>query len=128
MASSDREIGKTRWAIADGYIPEWSHGPEPQMESHESLAFLNATDRPAHIELEIFFSDRDPAGPYRVEIPARRTKHVRLNELEDPAPLPRGTDFACLVKSDVPVVVQHTRLDSRQPANALVTTIAWSSD
>jgi hypothetical protein len=28
--------------------------------------------------------------------------------------------------SDVPIVVQHTRLDSRQDANALLTTIAFS--
>nr|WP_258013270.1 sensory rhodopsin transducer [Stenotrophomonas maltophilia] len=29
-----------------------------------------------------------------------------------------------LVESDQPIIVQHTRLDSRQPANSIMTTIA----
>ncbi|WP_275093929.1 sensory rhodopsin transducer [Stenotrophomonas maltophilia] len=39
-------------------------------------------------------------------------------------PVPRGTGFATLVESDQPIIVQHTRLDSRQPANSIMTTIA----
>jgi hypothetical protein len=66
-------IGHKHWAIAEGYIPAWSHGPAPQMLSHE-------------------------------------------------------TDYASLIESDVPVVVQHTRLDSRQAENALMTTMAFGSD
>jgi hypothetical protein len=31
-----------------------------------------------------------------------------------------------VIESDVPVVVQHTRLDSRQAENALMTTIAFA--
>ncbi len=37
-------IGQQRWAIAEGYIPEWSTGPEPQMTSHETVCILNAGD------------------------------------------------------------------------------------
>jgi hypothetical protein len=33
-----------------------------------------------------------------------------------------------LIESDEPIVVQHTRLDSRQAANALMTTIAFPCD
>jgi len=54
----------------------------------------------------------------------RRTCHLRFNDLEDPAPVPRGMGFATLVESDQPIIVQHTRLDSRQPANSIMTTIA----
>lgn len=57
---------------------------------------------------------------------AQRTKHLRFNDLKDPAPVPVGTDYACVIESDVPIVVQHTRLDSRQAENALLTTIAYS--
>ncbi len=118
-------IGRKRWAIAEGYIPGWSHGPEPQMASHESVSLLNASDQDAQVAITVFFSDREPAGPYRVTVPARRTKHVRFNDLSDPEPIPRETDYASLIESDVPIVVQHTRLDSRQPPHALLTTIAW---
>ncbi len=73
----------------------------------------------------IYFADREPAGPYRFTVAARRTRHVRFNELSDPAPVPRDTDYASVIESDVPIVVQHTRLDSRQQALALMTTIAF---
>ena len=44
----------------------------------------------------------------------------------NPEPVPRATDYACVIESDVPIVVQHTRLDSRQEANALMTTVAYA--
>ena len=119
-------IGATRWAIAEGYIPGWSHGPEPQFTSHETVCILNAGDSDAHVSITVFYCDRDPAGPYRVTVPARRTKHLRFNELKDPEPIPLDTDFASLIESDVPIVVQHTRLDSRQAANALLSTMAYA--
>jgi hypothetical protein len=78
------------------------------------------------VQITIYFSDRESVGPYRVIVPANRTKHLRFNDLKDPAPIPRGTDYASVIESDVPIVVQHTRLDSRQNANALLTTIAYS--
>ena len=119
-------IGKRRWAVAEGYIPSWSNGPEPEMLSHESVCLLNASDQDAQVELTVYFSDRDPAGPYEIEVPARRTKHVRFNNLEDPEPVPEATDYAWVVESDVPVVVQHTRLDSRQAENAVLSTVAYA--
>ena len=121
-----RQIGQKYWAIAEGYIPKTSHGPEPAMTSHETACLLNAGDQDAHVDITIYFSDRDPAGPYSVLVPARRTKHLRFNDLNDPDPIPRGTDYASVIESDVPIVVQHTRLDSRQDANALLSTIACS--
>ena len=74
----------------------------------------------------MFFKDREPAGPYQVTVPARRTLHVRFNDLTDPEPIPRGTDYASLIESDEPIVVQHTRLDSRQAEEALLSTIAYA--
>lgn len=121
-------IGRTQWAIAEGYIPSGSHGPEPQMLSHETLCILNASDAAAEVTLTLYFADREPAGPYRARVPARRTLHLRTNDLRDPEPVPRDTDYAVLLESDVPVVVQHTRLDSRQAENALMTTIAFAGD
>ncbi len=121
-------VGHTRWAIAEGYIPGWSHGPEPQMTSHESASLLNASDRDAHVEITVYFSDREPVGPYRVTVPAGRTRHVRFNELDDPEPIPKDTEYSSVFESDVPIVVQHTRLDSRQAENALLSTIAYASN
>jgi hypothetical protein len=121
-------IGRRRWAIAEGYIPGWSHGPEPEMTSHETACILNAADDEAHVRITIFFTDREPAGPYRLTVPARRTIHLRFNDLADPEPIPKETPYASVIEADVPIVVQHTRLDSRQAENALITTIAFADD
>ena len=120
--------GRRRWVIAEGYIPAQSHGPEPQMTRHETACLLNAGEREARVEITVFFADREPAGPYRVTVPARRTRHVRFNRLDDPGPLPRDTDHASVIESDEPIVVQHTRLDSRQAALGLISTIAYAAD
>ena len=121
-------VGRKRWAIAEGYIPGWSNGPEPQFTSHETACLLNTSDEEAHVEITVFFSNREPVGPYQLTVPARRTKHVRFNELKDPEPIPADTDYASVIESDVPIVVQHTRLDSRQAENALLSTIAYASN
>lgn len=118
--------GRRTWAIAEGYIPSASTGEGPALESHETVCLLNASDRDAHVEIRLYFTDREPAGPYRVTVPARRTVHQRFNDLEDPEPVPRDTPYASVMTSDVPVVAQHSRLDSRQSELALLSTIAWA--
>lgn len=122
------KIGKKLWAIPEGYIPGWSNGPQPEMLSHETACLLNTADKDAEVRITIYFADREPVGPYHVVVPARRTKHVRFNDLEMPEKIPSATDFASVIESDVPIVVQHTRLDSRQEQNALLSTIAYSSE
>lgn len=119
-------IGRRVWAIPEGYIPGGSHGPAPAMTSHEAVCMLNVGKAVANVEITIFFADRPPVGPYRVRIDGERTRHLRFNDLSDPAPIPRDTDYASVIRADVPIVVQHTRLDSRQADNALLSTIAWA--
>jgi hypothetical protein len=121
-------IGRKKWAIPEGYIPTYSHTTGRDLTSHDALCILNASGEEAHIEITIFFSDRDPLGPYRVTVPPRRTKHVRFNDFEDPEIIPKGVDYSSLIKSNIEVVVQYTRLDSRQAENALMTTIAFACD
>jgi hypothetical protein len=123
----EQGVGLRIWAIAEGYIPSESTGPEPQFTSHETACLLNASNRDAHVEITVYFSDREPSGPYSVTVPARRTQHVRFNELDEPEPIPKDTDYSSVIVSDVPIVVQHTRLDSRQAENALLTTIAYGA-
>ncbi len=121
-------LGHTRWAIAEGYIPSGSTGPDPEFTSHETACILNTGDTDAQVTITIYFSDREPVGPYRFTVPARRTKHLRFNDLQDPETVPRDTDYASVIESDVPIVVQHTRIDSRQAENALLSTIAFAGE
>ena len=125
MGVSSEPLGKRRWAIAEGYIPTWSANDSRELTSHETACLLNAGPAPAHVRITIFYADRDPTGPYQVIVPAGRTLHLRFNDLNDPAPIPKGTDFSSVIESDVPIVVQHTRLDSRTVDVVLMTTSAY---
>jgi hypothetical protein len=118
-------IGQRIWAIPEGYIPSGSVSQAHDLVSHEAACILNASEETAEIKLTLFFTDREPVGPYRVAVPARRTLHLRFNDLTDPEPVPRDTSYACLIESSTPIVVQHTRLDSRDPSIALLSTVAF---
>jgi hypothetical protein len=118
-------IGKKRWAIPEGYIPSKSCSTDRTLVSHETACILNANDRDAHVVLTVFFADREPVV-YQVTVPARRTLHLRFNDLKDPAPVPLDTDYSSVFESDLPIVVQHTRLDSRRAEIALLSTVAYS--
>jgi len=85
-------LGRTILVIAEGYVPRDSTGPAPAMTSHESACILNTGDQEAQVRCTIFFADREPAGPYQVTVPARRTLHLRFNDLRDPEPVPLATD------------------------------------
>ncbi|HET8654166.1 MAG TPA: sensory rhodopsin transducer [Longimicrobiaceae bacterium] len=121
-------IGRRLWAIPDGYIPGSSSGAGRDMESHEAICILNAGASDARVAITVFFEDRDPVGPYRFTVPARRTHHLRVNDFDDPEPIPRATPYASVVESDVPIVVQASRLDTRQAENALLSTVAFAGD
>jgi hypothetical protein len=121
------QIGKKLWTIPEGYIPPDSPDTKgSRFVSHEAACVLNAGDRDAHIEITLYFVDREPVGPYRVLLAARRTQHLRFNDLTDPEPVPRDTPYSSVIVADVPIVVQHTRLDSRRDALGLLSTIAWA--
>jgi hypothetical protein len=121
---SDDVSGRHRWYVPDAYLPAASsHG----VESHESACLLNTSGRNAVVRLTFFFEDREPVGPVDVELEARRTRHVRLTDPEalSGVELPRGVPFAYAVESDVPIVVQHSRLDTSAGAYTLATTVAY---
>jgi hypothetical protein len=122
-------IGRVRWVIPEGYLP--AIGPfsnDRALRSHEAACILNAGDRDAHLRIHIYFRDREPAGPYHCTVPARRTLHLRFDDLRDPEPVPRETDYSSLFESDEPVVVQHTRLDARESVRSLMSTTAYGQD
>ena len=119
-------LGHKRWAIPEGWIPSQSSFADPALTSHETACILNAGSEAAQVRITVFFEDREPVGPYLVTVPPRRTLHLRFNDLKDPAPIPRDTAYSSVFESDVPVVVQHTRLDSRRADVSLLSTVAYA--
>ncbi|RUS46270.1 sensory rhodopsin transducer [Cohnella sp. AR92] len=115
--------GEKHWIIPDGYIPENSSG---ELLSHESVCVLNVSSEEALINFTIFFEDRDPIEDILVVVPPRRTKHIRTSSLnKEGTPIPVGVPYAIEARSDIPIVVQYSRLDSTQAENALMSVVAY---
>lgn len=122
---TDATIGHRVWAIPGGFMPTESTGAEPAMTSRDVVCVLNAGDLAANVDVTVFYADRDPVGPYRFTVDARRVRQVRVNDLIDPEAVPLATPYAAVVAADVPVVVQYLRQDTSQQANALTSVMAF---
>ncbi|MBA7486874.1 hypothetical protein ES707_22436 [subsurface metagenome] len=123
-----RPVGRTVWAIPGGHIPLRTTGREPEETSSDTVCLLNAGAQDAEIEMLVYYEDLEPIGPYRLKVPARRTRHIRFNDLIDPEALPLDTDFAAVITSNVPIVVEFTRKDTSRDRNAIATTLAFPGD
>ena len=122
------ELGRRSWVIPGGHIPIDSTGDEPRWTSHDRLSVLNASDEPAELEMTVYFADREPAGPFELQVAARRVREVRFNDLVEPTAIELGVPYAAVIRASRPVVVQFTRQDTGQPSNAQATTIAYGED
>jgi hypothetical protein len=117
--------GRTSWAIPGGHIPLASTGREPEYNSHDRINILNTGAHQADIQLTIYYADRDPVGPYPLTVPGKRVRSIRFNDLIDPQAMPLDTDYACVLESSVPVIVQFTRMDTSQAQNAIASLMAF---
>ncbi|MFY0762327.1 sensory rhodopsin transducer [Metabacillus dongyingensis] len=120
-------VGKKKWIIPDGFLQPKSTGDQI---SHEAVCVLNLTEENAEIQLIFYFEDRNPLETFFSECGAKRTHHIRLDKIRDRDgnEVPRGVPYAIMVESSVPIVVQHSRLDTSQEALALFTTIGYAFD
>lgn len=118
-------IGAKSWVMALGRIPPESQGAEPECTSRDQIVLLNANTQEVQVEIEIFYSDRDPIGPYRIHVQPRRLRVVRFNDLIDPLPVPLDEDFAAVIRADRPIVVQGSRFDSSPRGEYSTLPVVW---
>jgi len=116
--------GCKTWLIPDAYMPEVGSG---KYVGHEALCMLNTGEVPAQVELDFYFEDRPPIKGVPVTLEAERTWHLRLDRPEQlgGVVIPREVPYAIRVRSNVPIVVQYSRLDVTQPNMSLFTTMGW---
>ena len=102
----------------------------PRPRTHQPRGVLHPerlAGRGAHQAHRLLRGPRSGGIPSS-QVAARRTKHFRFNNLTEPEKIPHGTSYASVFESNVPIVIQHTRLDSRQAENALMTTMAFPGE
>lgn len=118
--------GRRRWAIAGGWAPSRSSGPEPEFTSRDELSLLNTGDALANVRVTVLHAGHDPVGPYRLGVAPRRLRRLRINDLIFPEAVRLDEPYSLVIESDVPVVVQFTRQDTRAAANAGLLATAWA--
>lgn len=119
----ERTVGATLWFIPDGYIPPVSTG---ELTSHESICVLNRHDEDVTLTITIYYEDRAPLERIQEIVGGRRTRHIRTSTLQkDGEFIPVGVPYAIEVESDRPILVQYSRMDATQPANTLMSVMAY---
>lgn len=123
-----KAYGKIDWAFSAGKIPFETNGKEPQMNSHDKIALLNTSEEEAIVELVIFYEDQAPVGTYKIQVGAKRLRKIRFNDLIDPEAIRMERSYSCIINSNIPVVVQFSRMNTGQNANAEMGGMAYPAD
>jgi len=122
MAAPAQGEGARVWIIPDGYLPRGGAG----IDSHEAICVLNTGAEPAQLVVTAYYADRPPRRGNPVAVPGERDVHLRLDvPAEIGLEIPQETPYGLRVESDRPVVVQHSRMDTRLGGMALFTTMGF---
>ncbi len=117
--------GKTHWVFPDAEMP-----PEGvyTLRGHESLIILNMAESDAAVDMTLFFEDAPPVGPIGVTVESKRVRCIRMDDAGALGgyTVERERQYAISLSSDVPVVAQYGRLDTRNQPMAFYTTPGYS--
>lgn len=118
------DAGVKTWYVPDGYYPTISNGSFP---SHEAICVLNTGEEDAHIEITLYFEDKEKMTGFKAVCKAGRTNHIRMDKLKDETGrgVPQGVPYAMMVSSDENIIVQYSRMDTSQAEMALMSTMAF---
>ncbi|MEW9550671.1 sensory rhodopsin transducer [Nonomuraea sp. NPDC050783] len=90
-------VGAEKMAVTEGWV------------AGDRLSLSNSGPRNACVELTFCAEGQRPLGPYRMTVPARRSRAMSLDDLAGPAAaLSPGTLYAVAIVSDADVVAQLT--------------------
>ena len=116
--------GKKVWLFPDGERPPVG---EFELIGHESYVVLNPNDKDAHLTITVYFEEKPPIENVSAMVAAQRVGCFRTHDPEQfgGITLPVGQQYALKIESDVPVVIQYGRLDTRQQNMAFYTTMGY---
>lgn len=117
--------GKKVWIFPDAELPPEGVNVIP---GHESIIITNTGDQDAHIDITLFYTDKDPVRAAHVQVDAKRVRCLRTNEEKDfgSHTAKFGEQYAIMLESDVPIVAQYGRAEPR--AVAFYTTPGYCCD
>lgn len=117
--------GAKLWFIPDAYLAKPADD-DPVYKNHEAICVMNTTSDDARLKLDFYFADREPIENIAVTIPAKRCYHIRMDIPEQVGgyQIPFDVPYGVRVQSDVPIVVQYSRMYATTHNISLMTTMA----
>lgn len=117
--------GAKIWMIPDAYLATPADD-DPVYKNHEAICVMNTTDEDAHLQLDFYFADREPFEDVAVTVPAKRCHHIRMDDPDQVGgyEIPLDTPYGVRVRSDVPIIVQYSRMYATTHNISLMTTMA----
>ena len=117
--------GAKLWFIPDAYLAKPADD-DPIYKNHEAICVMNTTSDDASLQLDFYFADRDPIEDIAVSIPAKRCYHIRMDIPEQVGgyEIPFDVPYGVRVRSNVPIVVQYSRMYATTHNISLMTTMA----
>ena len=120
--------GALTWLIPDAYLATPADD-DPIFKNHEAICILNVTPDDANLKLDFYFEDRDPIEDVEIVVPAKRCPHIRLDKPEQVGgyDIPLDVPYGVRIRSDVPIVVQYSRMyASDGKIDSVITTLAYA--
>lgn len=117
--------GKKVWVFPDAELPPEGVNNIP---GHESVIITNTGTEEAKVNVTLFYEDRDPVKGLVLTVGAGRVRCFRTNVKEDFGDYMAtvGEQYAIMLESNVPVVAQYGRAETR--AVAFYTTPGYCCD
>ena len=111
------DLGKKIWVFPDAFLPlegeAYKTSNSGNQYSHESLCIVNSSSIIANLSIDFLYENDDPIEDYKTTIGIKRSLHLRLDQIEIKGKkLLREKPYSIILKSDIKVVAQLSRLDT----------------
>ena len=128
------DIGKKTWIFPDAFLPAKGHPYKTSKNGdqfgHESLCMLNSSDKDALINISFYYENSEPLENYKHTLKAKRSLHLRLDNITllNNKKLLREVPYSIILKSNIKIVAQLSRLDTTSENNSFMTSMGWGVD
>lgn len=109
---SEAVLGYKHYMFIDGDLP--GNGDDMSLPGHEAMMITNKNKTDAHINVTLYFEDKEPVRDLHLVIPAERVICIRMDLPfgEEKFEIPFG-QYSVELDADIPVCASFGRLDRR---------------
>ena len=90
---------------------------------------VNYALKDANLIIDFLYEDIEPINDFKTIIGSKKSLHLRLDNITvNGMNLPREKPYSIVLKSDIKIVAQLSRLDTTSEYNSFMTALGWGTD